>query len=114
MGDQRLGWSGPQLALGSIKRFVDGDNLTIGDTCFAVFSVEGSFDVRRVEVPGDLGTQRAFELAGVALCDAAPSSKGLAHAVGLPADSSRHQIAEKLRARGDYDLADCMLYGPWT
>ncbi len=114
MGDQRLGWNGPQLAMGSIKRLVDADNLTIGDTCFAIFGVEGSFDVRRVEVPGDLGPQRAFELAGVALSNAAPGREDLACAVGLPPDSSRHQIAEKLRARGDYDLADCMLTGPWT
>lgn len=114
LGEQRLGWNGPQLALGSIKRFVDGDELKIGDTCFAVFGVDGSFDVRRVEVPDDLGPQRAFELAGVALFNGAPGREDLAHAVGLPPDSSRHQIAEKLRARGDYDLADCMLSGPWT
>lgn len=114
LGDQRLGWNGPQLAMGSIKRLVDADNLTIGDTCFAIFGVEGSFDVRRVEVPGVLGPQRAFELAGVALSNAAPGREDLACAVGLPPDSSRHQIAEKLRARGDYDLADCMLSGPWT
>lgn len=114
LGDQRIGWNGPQLAMGSIKRLVDADILAVGDICFAVFGSDGSFDVRRVEVPEDAGPQRAFELAGVSLGAKAPDQGDLAYAVGLPLSSSRHQIAEKLRARGDYDLADCMLSGPWS
>ncbi|MCW3493894.1 sigma factor-like helix-turn-helix DNA-binding protein [Microbacterium sp. SSM24] len=114
LGDQRLGWSGPQATMGSIKRFVDADHLAIGDTCFAVFGTGGSFDIVPVQVEPDPGPLRAFALAGLTLGASPPTKAGLAHAVGLPAEVSHQQIAEKLRARGDYDIADCMLTGTWT
>jgi hypothetical protein len=112
MGDQRVGWSGPQLTLGSIKRIVDGERLTVGDTCFAVFGDDGSFDIQRVSITADSGQQRAFELAGLTLRKRSAGRDDLARAVGLVPGSSTNQISEKLRARGDYEVADCMLVGP--
>lgn len=112
-GDQRIGWNGPQLSLGSIKRLVDADSLVVGDICFAVFGDDGSFDVRRIDVPHDQGPEQAFALAGVTLGGEAVDQDDVASAIGLPVGSTRTQVAERLRARGDYDLADSMLVGDW-
>lgn len=114
LGAQRVGWNGAQLALGSIKRLVDADSLAIGDTCFALFGDDGSFDVQRVAVPRALGPERAFALSGLSLISLEAGSDDLATGIGLPVGTPRSQIAEKLRARGDYDVADNMLVGSWS
>lgn len=110
-GDQRVAWSSSQATLGSIKRIVDGDELKAGDTCLAMFGDDGTFDIQQVSVTDVVGLKRAFQLAGLRPPQEETRSEGLAIAIGLPAFSSRQQIAEKLRMRGDYDIADCMLVG---
>lgn len=113
LGDQRLGWSGAQATLGSVKRFVDSDGLQIGAICFAVFEDDGSFDIRQASITEAAGQDRAFDLSGLRLAGYSPTFHDLVHAIGLPPTSTRHQVAEKLRLRGDYDIADCMLVDVW-
>ena len=114
IGDQALGYNGPQLTLGSIKRFVDIDDLALGDTCFALFAPDGSFDVRPVTVSATPGRQRAFALSGLTLMEGVPGLGDLASTVGLTFASTRRQVEERLRSRGDYDLADCMVSDAWS
>ncbi|MFJ2503575.1 hypothetical protein [Microbacterium sp. NPDC087592] len=108
-GAQRVGWSGPQAILGSVKRIVDADGLQMGDMCFATFSDDAEFDIVRIEPTERRGRARAYELAGLTLIGDSESDSSLAEAIGLAPHSALPQIAEKLRARGDYDVADSLL-----
>jgi len=113
MGDQRIAWNGSQLTLGSVKRFVDADGMSVGDVCFAVFRDDGSFDLGRTEIPAGLGRQRALALAGLTMAGSDSGFLELAGSIGLPPGVSPPQVAERLRVRGDYDIAECVLVQSW-
>lgn len=112
LGDQRFAWNGSQLTIGSIKRFVDQDGLVVGDTCFAVFGDSGGFDLIKVIVPSEPGRLRASALAGLTIVGSEDLAD-LARSVGRLETSSPSQVAEALRARGDYDLADSIAAADW-
>jgi hypothetical protein len=109
LGDQRISWNVSQLALGSIKRFIDSDDIQVGEVCFLLLHDDGSFDVQKL---GDLhgsGIPLALKMAGITVYDEIDGLAPLASAVGLPSGATAEHIAERLRTRGDYDLADALL-----
>ena len=112
-GTQRVGWNSAQLALGSIKRFVDDDGLRLGDTCFAIFGDDQSFDLVQVSIPDQIGRSRALALAGLTTGSEQAGLPELLGAIGLPIDASANRLAETLRDRGDYDIADCVVSEGW-
>jgi hypothetical protein len=108
-GVQRFTWKGQQLALGSVRRFFDLEEAAIGDTYFLLFGDDGGFDLVRGNVPATAGLDRALALAGLGLNGSEANLAALARAVGASENAGLHQVADRLRVRGDFDIADAAL-----
>lgn len=116
LGPQLLSWAGLQPAFGTIQRFLAGRNILAGQEVFLTVGADLSFDVSPVQ-PYDASRAapgRTRELASALLltgCDTyvRMPDPALAHALGLPQDSSRTDIIDCCRDRGDTEVADLLL-----
>ena len=64
LGPQKFSWKTHQPAYGSIKRFLEADDLGIGDDIFLVFKGDGTFDVEKLSEPPEAPLAQALRLVG--------------------------------------------------
>ena len=105
MGDQTVGWTGPQPYLGTIRRILHEQGFEEGDDVFLVFRNDGHFDIEPVaELTGD-PLDDALRLAGGRPARAVATVRDrLATAIGLDAGAEFTDIIAALTKRGDDDI----------
>jgi hypothetical protein len=107
-GPQAVTARGLQPSLGSVRRFVEGDGLQVGDAVFLTFTDANDFDIELVSNEGTSLTAAALSLIGVQASDAAQPLSTLANAVGASLQGGLAGLIDAYRTRGDDDVAELL------
>ncbi len=107
---QKFSWKGPQAAYGSIRRFLETDDLGVGDEIFLVFCVDGTFDVEKLpDVPRERLAQ-ALRLVGADMSlEGQEATDALGLAIKYASGSDLTTVAAGYQARREHQIRDLLV-----
>ncbi|TDW60768.1 DNA-directed RNA polymerase subunit alpha C-terminal domain-containing protein [Kribbella pratensis] len=109
LGPQKFSWKNHQPAYGSIKRFLEADDLGIGDEVFLVFRGDGTFDVEKLAEPTEEPRRQALRLVGADMNLAGQEAvDALAAAIKYPAGDDVETVAAGYAARREQPIAELL------
>ncbi|MEV6285625.1 sigma factor-like helix-turn-helix DNA-binding protein [Kribbella sp. NPDC051770] len=109
LGPQKFSWRNHQPAYGSIRRFLEADDLGIGDEIFLVFRADASFDVEKLPDLPKTSLARALRLVGADLTlENQEATDAMAAAIKYPSGLGRTTVADGYKARREPQLADLL------
>ncbi|MEV6272708.1 sigma factor-like helix-turn-helix DNA-binding protein [Kribbella sp. NPDC051936] len=110
LGPQKFSWKNHQPAYGSIKRFLEADDLGIGDEVFLVFRSDGSFDVEKLPPAPEDPCGQALRLVGAETSlEGQAAIDALAGAIKYPFGDDLETVAAGYVARREQQIADLLL-----
>lgn len=109
LGPQPVTAKGLQPSLGSVRRFIQADGLSVGEPVIFSFSDDGVFDLRPISTEGTTISDAALALIGSQGPGAsAHPLTALAAAVGMSMNNGIAGVIDAYRSRGDDDVAELL------
>ena len=109
---QKFSWKGPQAAYGSIKRFLETDDLGIGDEIFLVFRGDGTFDIEKLPDVPKARLAQALRLVGAEMSlKGQEATAALGAAIRYASGSDLTSVVAGYEARREQQIRDLLISG---
>ncbi|MEV6417981.1 sigma factor-like helix-turn-helix DNA-binding protein [Kribbella sp. NPDC051718] len=110
LGSQKFSWKNHQPAYGSIKRFLEADDLGVGDDVFLVFRGDGTFDVEKLSDAPETSLAQALRLVGADVSlQGQEAIDALAAAIKYTSGSDLTAVVAGYKARRDQQILDLLV-----
>lgn len=110
LGSQKFSWKNHQPAYGSIKRFLEADDLGVGDDVFLIFRGDGTFDVEKLPDAPEASLPQALRLVGADVSlEGQEAIDALGAAIRYTSGSDLAAVAAGYRARRDQQILDLLI-----
>jgi hypothetical protein len=110
LGLQKFSWMNHQPAYGSIKRFLEADDLGIGDDIFLIFRGDGTFDVEKLPDAPEGPLKQALRLVGADMSlEGSDATDALGAAIKYPPGLDMSTVAAGYKARREHQVMDLLV-----
>jgi hypothetical protein len=110
VGSQKFSWKNHQPGYGSIKRFLEADDLGVGDDVFLVFRGDGTFDVEKLPDVPEAPLAQALRLVGAdPRLEGQEATDALGAAIKYASGSDLATVVVGYKARREQEILDLLV-----